>query len=354
MIAAARAGVPSTPLPLTLREFLTVAAFTFAAAPGVVVAQSPAARPPNPPGTLVDIGGQKIHLNCTGSGSPAVLLEGGTGDFSVVWALVQPGVAGFTRVCSYDRGGYAWSDPGQRPRSFAQLALELRTALDRAHIPPPFAVVGQSYGGLVVRGFAERYRTDVVGMVLVDAVHEDQRVVIGGEPVRISGFAKGRPFPAPHIALDTATIRLARDSALRPLAGPLEPPLDRLPLSAQRVWSWAAALPIYRMTLRAETDWSPEELSRMHQQRLTNRASLGAMPLIVLARTLGDYPTGMTVSADSLDAERRALQADLAALSSHGRLVFAPSSGHNIHIEDPELVIRSIHEIVRSTSRGPS
>ena len=331
---------------MQLFERYAVAAVSFLCA-AAVTAQSPATRAPHPPGRLVDIGGQRLHLYCTGSGSPTVLLEAGTGDFSVVWSLVQPGVAAFTRVCSYDRGGYAWSDPGARPRSFAQLALELRTALDRAHVSPPFVVVGQSYGGLVVRGFAAAYRADVVGMVLVDAVHEDQRVVIGGQPVQISSFAQGRPFPAPRIALDSATVRLAHDSAVRPLTGPLEPPLDRLPPSAQQIWRWAAALPIYRMTQRAETDWSPEELAHMHQERLANRATLGDLPLIVLARTFGDYDLGMKISPDSLDAERRALQADLAKLSTRGQLIFAPQSGHNIHIEDPGLVIRSIQEIVR-------
>src|SRR5262245_52289967 len=123
---------------------------------------------PTPPGLLVDIGGQHLHVNCTGSGSPTVWLENGTGAFSGIWSLVQSGVANFTRVCSYDRGGYAWSEPGMRPRTFDQLALELHSALDRLHISPPFLLVGQSYGGLVIRGFARRYPTEVAGMVMVD------------------------------------------------------------------------------------------------------------------------------------------------------------------------------------------
>src|SRR5690349_14494244 len=130
---------------------------------------APAAAPdPSPIGTLVDIGGgQRLHVNCTGTGSPTVVFEGGTADPSVVWALVQPLVARRTRACSYDRGGYAWSDPGRQPRTFAQLALELHTALARVNAPPPYILVGQSYGGLVVRGFAAKYRSDAAGMVLV-------------------------------------------------------------------------------------------------------------------------------------------------------------------------------------------
>src|SRR2546423_5557714 len=134
---------------------------------------------PAPPGVLVNIGGQRLHVYCTGLGNPTVLLESGAGDVSAIWALVQPSVSKFTRVCSYDRAGYAWSDPGSTPRTFAQLATELHTALDSLGITAPFVLVGQSYGGFVVRGLAQRYSRDVAGMVLVDAVHEDEQLVWG-------------------------------------------------------------------------------------------------------------------------------------------------------------------------------
>ena len=302
---------------------------------------------PTPLGTLVDIGGQSIHLYTTGQGSPTVLLENGTGDFSFIWALVQPRVSNFACVCSYDRGGYAWSQPGKRPRTFAQLALELHTALQRLHIDPPYVLVGQSYGGLVVRGFYARYSTEVVGMVLVDAVHEDQRVVYGGQPHRIRDGAQDRAAPEPVIALDTNFLDRARATALRPPAAlPLEQPLNRLPMSLQRLWQWAASQPLTSMVQAAEIDWSPDELERMHRERLSNRATLGDLPLMVIARTKGGYADGMSISADSLERERRTLQKDLAALSRRGKLVFADSSGHNIHLEDPELVVRAIHEVI--------
>ncbi|AHG92291.1 alpha/beta hydrolase fold protein (plasmid) [Gemmatirosa kalamazoonensis] len=300
---------------------------------------------PTPPGRLVDIGGQRIHLYCTGRGAPTVILESGLGDASPIWSLVQPSVAATTRVCSYDRGGYAWSDPGARPRSFAQLALELHTALVRSGERGPFVLVGQSYGGLVVRGFAARYRREVAGMVLVDAVHEDEHIVYGGAPHRIRDGARGRVAPPPRIALDTATLH-AKPAATIPADVPLEPPLDRLPASAQRVLRWALARPALQATWAAETDWSPEELARFHAERLTDRATLGGVPLVVLARTHGGYESGMAISADSLERERLALQRDLAALSRRGRLVVAPNAGHNIHVEDPGLVVRAIAEVV--------
>jgi pimeloyl-ACP methyl ester carboxylesterase len=314
------------------------------------LAPQPSVEVPTPPGRLVDIGGQRLHVNCTSSGSPTVILESGTGDFSVIWALVQPKVAAFTRVCSYDRGGYAWSEPGRRPRTFAQLALELHTALKVLHVAPPYILVGQSYGGLVVRGFAREYRSEVTGMVLVDAVHEDQQVVYGGQPHRIRDSARGRLFPAPQIALDKDLVSQARarESPVPPNQ-PLDPPLDRLPGPAQRVWQWAQAQSSAGLAQDAETDWSPEELARMHNERVGLRATLGDLRLLVLARTAGGYPDGMSVSAADLERERRDLQLDLSRLSTRGQLVYAPHSGHNIHIEDPDLVVRAIRDVVTAS-----
>ena len=295
-------------------------------------------------GQRVDIGGgQHLYLSCSGHGSPTVLLESGAGDFHVVWSFVQPKVAELTRVCSYDRGGYLSSDPGTRPRTYAQLALELRSALDRAGEKAPYVLVGQSYGGLVVRGFAKRYPRDVKGMVLVDAVHEDETIVYGGAPHRLRDQALGRTSPAPRIHVDTELIRLARDSSAMSIGDSLPPPLDRLPANAQRLWREGASQPIYRMAWAAEMDWSPEELARMHAERNGHRASLGGMPLVVLARTPG---------TDSLEQERKALMADLAALSTKGRLEFAKASGHNIHLEDPALVVSAIREVITAARRS--
>jgi pimeloyl-ACP methyl ester carboxylesterase len=201
----------------------------------------------------------------------------------------------------------------------------------------------------VVRGFVASYRSEVSGMVLVDAVHEDQQVVYGGQPHRIRDSARGLAFPSPRIGLDTDLLRLAHERPLAPEQS-LEPPLDRLPLNAQQIWRWAYTQPLIELAQEAEREWSPEELSKMHDERLRKRNTLGDLPLIVLARTAGGYADGMSISAADLEKERRRLQADLASLSSRGKLVYA-NSGHNIHLEDPDLVIRSIRVVVNQSRR---
>ena len=135
--------------------------------------QSASSLPPlPPPGQLIDLGGWRLHLNCLGKASasqPTAILEAGAGDFSVDWSLVQPGVARFARVCSYDRAGSGWSDLGPRPRTMHQLVWELHTLLDNAGVKPPFVLVGHSYGGWLVRLYGFTYPAEVAGMVLVEA-----------------------------------------------------------------------------------------------------------------------------------------------------------------------------------------
>ena len=128
-----------------------------------------------PPGHLVDIGGYRLHLWCTGDGAPAVILDTGLGGMSAGWGFVQPDVARFTRVCSYDRAGLGYSDPGPSPRTARRIASELAELLGRGGIGGPVVLVGASSGGFNVRVFASDHPNRVAGLVLVDASHEDQR-----------------------------------------------------------------------------------------------------------------------------------------------------------------------------------
>ena len=125
-----------------------------------------------PPGQLVDIGGYRLHLWCTGIGAPAVILDTGLGGSSLGWYSVQPDVARFTRVCSYDRAGMGYSDPGPSPRTARRIATELATLLARSGIAGPVVLVGASIAGFNVRMFASDHPELAAGLVLVDASHE--------------------------------------------------------------------------------------------------------------------------------------------------------------------------------------
>src|SRR5579864_9477628 len=126
------------------------------------------------PGRLVDVGGMKMHIDCTGEGSPTVILDSGLGDSYVSWRKVQPQIAKFVRVCSYDRAGLGYSDSSPRPRTSKVIAEELHSLLQAAGIAPPYILVGHSLGGYNVRLYQNLYPKEVIGMVLVDASHPDQ------------------------------------------------------------------------------------------------------------------------------------------------------------------------------------
>ena len=133
------------------------------------VSEAAAARADAMPGHLVDVGGHRLHLNCTGSGSPTVVLEPGAGGVSSDLGWITPAVARETRVCVYDRAGRGWSEPADTPQDAAQIATELHTLLHRGQVSGPYVLAGHSFGGLYTLAFAARYPDEVAGMVLVDS-----------------------------------------------------------------------------------------------------------------------------------------------------------------------------------------
>jgi pimeloyl-ACP methyl ester carboxylesterase len=125
------------------------------------------------PGRLVDIGGRRLHVNCSGSGSPTVILEAGASAFALDWSLVQPEVARTNRVCSYDRAGLGWSDARPDVDTPARVVADLRRLLSAAGERPPLVLVGASWGGLYARLYLLDHAEDVTGLVLVDPSTED-------------------------------------------------------------------------------------------------------------------------------------------------------------------------------------
>ena len=121
------------------------------------------------PGQMVAVGDHRLHLLCTGTVGPTVIIEQGAGEPAIFWWPVQEKVSAFARVCTYDRAGYGWSDPCRASRTIQERAEELHALLVNAAVPGPFVLVAHSYGGLIVRWFAREYRDKVAGLVLVDS-----------------------------------------------------------------------------------------------------------------------------------------------------------------------------------------
>jgi pimeloyl-ACP methyl ester carboxylesterase len=295
----------------------------------------------------VDLGGHRLHVNCTGKGSPTVVVENGLGDFSFDWVLVQSRVSRFTGVCTYDRAGYAWSDPGPKPRTFAQLNLELRDALSKLGEPGPFVLVGHSYGGPVVRNFATTYPHEVAGMVLVDASFEGQRVGIGGKAMmRLGDGAKGRRIPPPHEDMKESDKPVVKENTTQQAQQPLDPMYNVLPPVERKLQLWAQSLPEIEDAENSQREWSGEYFAKW--LATPQDGKLGAIPLVVLTRAEGGYSDGdYDIPAAQLEKERKEGQTKLTLLSTNSKQVIV-HSGHNMELQAPDDVTAAIREVVEA------
>jgi pimeloyl-ACP methyl ester carboxylesterase len=326
-----------------LTRFHCISAITIVLALAAVAA---AETIPVPPGKLVDLGRHKLHFNCTGNGSPTVVVENGLGDFSFDWILVQTKVAAFTRICTYDRAGYAWSESGPKPRTFAQINLELRDALAKLKERGPFVLVGHSYGGPVVRNFAATYPREVPGMVLVDSAFEGQRVGIGGgKTMRLGDGAGGRSVPLPREEIKASDKPpLHRDMAVG-ASQPLDPMYKVLPPDAQNLQLWAQSRPEIEDAENSQREWSGEYFAKWLST--PQQGTLGAIPLIVLTRAEGGYDNDQDVPAAQLERERTDGQAKLAQLSTNSKQIIV-HSGHNMELDAPDDVTAAIRRVVEA------
>ena len=305
---------------------------------------------PSPTGKLVDLGGHRLHVNCTGKGSPVVVIENGLGDFSFDWVLVQDRVSTFTRICTYDRAGYAWSDPGPKPRTFAQINLELRDALAKLGANAPYVLVGHSYGGPVIRNFALTYPQDVVGMVQVDAAFEGMRVGIGGgKTLRLGDDAQGRSIPAPREEMKDADKPNIPADMKTPDPQPLDPMYKALPEPDQKLQIWAQSQLEMQDAEGSQMDWSGEYFGKW--MKSSQAGSLGAIPLIVLTRAEGGYGNDQDVPAAQMEKERKDGQAKLVKLSTNSKQVIV-KSGHNMDLEAPADVTAAIRTVVEAARKG--
>ncbi len=296
------------------------------------IAKSNLAKQHPAPGQLVDVGGYKLHINCIGQGSPTVLLEGGLGEYSLTWAHVQPGIAQNTRVCAYDRAGYGWSEVSPDPRTAVNEVEELHRLLVNANIQGPYLLVGHSLGGMLVRMYAKNYPDEVAGMVLVDSMHE----------------ALAIRFPNSNKVLQEMTGQLRlyaflSSSGIMALA-PQNVPNPGLPDEAYAQYQAVTATSGFFKTFLAELD-AIEASST--EARALDMTSFGDMPLIVLSAGKQQTVSSFTEAENQkLWEEMQALQSELADHSSTGKQIVAEQSGHDIQLEQPDLVVDAIREML--------
>jgi pimeloyl-ACP methyl ester carboxylesterase len=268
------------------------------------------------PGRLVSVGDHRLHRYCLGSGSPTVVMEAGLGEQSLTWSLVQPEVANAARVCTYDRAGYGWSEPGPLPRTPRRGATELHELLASAGERGPYVLVAHSIGANETRLFLDRYPEEVAGMVLVEPT--DPEAVIGaGTP--LFPMAQYRLF---SVLGRLGLVRLFGRSLVPWMVG-TEPPIPVMDNAA--VVYGPGSLATAAEELRASVEGARDVSAAAAP------GAWGSLPVVVI-----------TAGSDG-DPE---LGEELAALSEAGRQIMAEGSGHYVQYERPQVVVDAILDVV--------
>jgi pimeloyl-ACP methyl ester carboxylesterase len=288
------------------------------------------------PGRLIDIGGRRLHIVCKGTAGPTVVLEAGGGQPSVLLMPLLNRVALTSRVCAYDRAGFGWSDPAPGGRSFEDRAHDLHRLLEAAELPPPYVLVGYSFGGLLVRTLARLYPADVGGVVLVDAAEEAQAFA-AYQALRHSAEQQGwmATFLTGSGLLRWAIVHRPRAVGV-PAASLSFDDREAVARQLSRPEQWRAA----------KDELSAYERTPADQRAAGGFGRLGALPLIVIA-----HGKPMRGPMAPLEVGWRSGQERLATLSTHGKLVISERSGHAILHQDPDLVAASIEEVVQAVRR---
>ncbi len=287
-----------------------------------------------PPGQLIEYDGKLSHLNCSGEGSPTVILEAGLGVAgSLNWTSIQPEVASWTQVCSYDRAGILWSEPREEPRDATRIAQELHGLLGAASVSPPYVMVGHSLGGLLVRVYTERFPNEVVGLVFIDSAHPEQFERYPPEVLDYIEETEGS-LPPPLLA------RLWSISGGYRLIS-LQSPQNAVSAFLPRTVPWGF------LGERAARD------AISTQSRQTG--PFGDLSLVVL--TAGVPPEYPGLSDDVMGRFYEtwlSLQTELVALSSDSEHRIVEGASHNMHREDPDAVIAAVAEVVEAVRKDAS
>jgi pimeloyl-ACP methyl ester carboxylesterase len=282
-----------------------------------------------PPGKLVDVNGLKLHLFCTGTGMPVVVLETGSGVPSSNWLPVQNQLAPTTEVCVYDRPGLGWSQPSPTPLSMEDQVKDLHTLLSNAGIAGPYIMVGHSYGGALVRLFVKSYPSQVAGVVLVESVEEGFTYT----PVSLSANREG--------------LASMRENERKARFGLFRFRMRRVPADAA-----VFSTPRYFQATHDEIESMVDAPAEMRVPG--GFGKLGDLPLIVIRRgkrLSGNQAVTMGMTSEQLEQSWKEGQLRLAALSENSELVVAESSEHGVPFTQPSLVADEIDRVVDAVRR---
>ena len=290
-----------------------------------------------PPGKLIDIGGRKLHILCTGTGSPTVILEAGLDVGGMIgWSLVQDSIALTTRTCAYNRAGIVWSEPSPGPHNAFTIANDLHALLAAAGEKPPFVLVGHSLGGPYIMTYTKVHGADVAGLVFVDASHPEQvkrmAAVLGKTPDAGTGM-----LSVASALSWTGVVRL------------MSRQVDMPKVPRERV----AAMQGYLPRSLGQELLEQQSIDATFAEAGSFR-TLGDRPVVVLT-AMAPMPAA-TLKALKITSEKakefqqtwKEMHDDEASWTRRSRHELGPDATHYIQIDRPDVVIRAVREVVDS------
>lgn len=294
-----------------------------------------AVRALHPPGEWYSVDGHRMRIDCTGSGSPTIVLDAGLGNDGLIWGGVQPALSKTTRVCSYDRAGFGWSDPLPPARDADHIASELHGLLAAAKIDEPIVLMGHSISGIYIRDYATRYPADVAGLIFVD----------GSTPLqnRNSAF---KPEFAKH-PLDwvrTLYRRMLFVAGIPRLSGSCSQGFPNFNRAAAEL----QAQDLCRLRWSA-IDAEMDSFDRSGEQTL-HTGPYGSLPILIFSQDPGKDPSNISRAWNQM-------QEDLKKLSTRSRRIIAKGSTHYIQVDRPDLIEKQVPlfiEQIRGTVPEPA
>lgn len=290
-----------------------------------------------PPGSVLNVDGSRMHLYCTGSGAPTVILESGLGDDFLQWRKIQPALSQLSRVCSYDRAGYGWSDPRQGPRDSIHIADELHALLEQVGISGPILLMGHSAGGLHIRRYATKYPANVVGLVFVDASTPQQVNVLPPELVAPDDLRW------PKLQTVFGLERLRGRCGQHDWTG-----MGTVPSDSPEFVAWLRTDDCMLSVLA--TTGREEDGFRLSCQEVSGTGPFGNLPILIFSED-PQYRPSFWEPAQLFPVFSKtwnSLQEGLKGLSPRSRRIIARRSSHYVQIDRPELVIAEAGHMIRS------
>jgi pimeloyl-ACP methyl ester carboxylesterase len=283
------------------------------------------------PGKLFPVEGYRMHFLCTGHGTPAIILDAGLGDDSLIWAKVQPQLSLRTTVCAYDRAGYGWSEPRPGRRDANAIAAQLHELLHVAEVPSPYILMGHSFSGLTLRAYAKRYSAELAGLVLVDGATPLQDDRIPPALVALQDKQRrGMPWEKLWMALGWYRIK---GECTQILPG------------FERYAAWIKAdscVPAQVTAVEGELD-----SERLSGEETVHAGPFGALPILIFSRDPTVLPSNWPPEVARANAVVWSImQEEAKSLSSHTRRVIALRSDHDIQVDRPDLLNKEVSGFV--------